>query len=824
MNSSIRPAWARVIVFVDAPDLRQPYTYAVPDALDCDAPLTTGDRVVVPFGNRPVLGILVERVAAGTDGIPVERVKPVTGRVRGPESKVPQILVDLAHYLADTCLCSLTSALRTVLPEIQESRLERRWICPHSSDNALGERDDQTADLLTLIRSAGESGLPDTQLAKCGLPDWERTRDRLRRRGDIHVEWQLMAPKVNARRVRRAVLAIDWDQAQQEAERRRRKTPAQARILDTLGALGGGSMPVADLLRQASTTASSLDRLVVDGCLRIETVEERRRPYGAALAPTPIPDLMPEQIAAVATISETLDSRSHRVLLLHGVTGSGKTEVYLRAIAHARRMGRKSLVLVPEIALTAQVVDQFRSRIGDRVAVLHSGLSNGERRDEWERIGAGDADVVVGARSAVFAPLSDIGLIIVDEEHESSYKQDSPAPRYHARDVAVERGRRDGAAVVLGSATPSVESYHLAREGAYGLIRMEQRALSRPLPTVEVVDLRRVWKEQGPCLFSPELTAGIDAVLASGNQAILFLNRRGFAMFLLCRDCGFSTRCPHCEVSLTFHKGGARVECHHCGYSAPAPDVCPSCGGDRLRPFGIGTERVEDELAQRFPSARLLRMDRDTTSRKDAHLGMVRAFRNREADILIGTQMVAKGLDFPSVSLVGVVSADTALNIPDFRASERAFQLLTQVAGRAGRGDVPGKVIVQTFNPAHESVVAAASQDYVAFFDREIVFREELSYPPFRHLVNIVATDDDPGGADLRLRKLADALGSDGSWDLLGPAACPLSRLRNKYRHHVLVKCSDPATMRGKLAAALGTLNATDRVGLTIDINPMSLL
>ncbi len=824
MTIAPRLEWARVIVFVDAPDLRQPYTYAVPESLDRETPLATGDRVVVPFGNRPVLGIVVERIAQGADDIPSERVKQVVGRVRGPESKVPRILVDLAHYLAQTCLCSLTSALRTVLPETHESRLERHWIRQSSGQESKGERDDPSAALLAWIESAGPAGVTDARMAKCGLPDWERQRDRLRRRGEIGVEWQLMSPKVKARRVRRAVLTLDWERAQTEAERRRGKTPAQARILDTLSALGGGSIPVADLLRTSGTTASSLDRLVDDGCVRVETVEERRRPYGSALAPTPIPDLMSEQADAVQRIGETLDSAQHRIHMLHGVTGSGKTEVYLRSIAHVRRKGRRTLVLVPEIALTAQVVDQFRSRIGDRVAVLHSGLSEGERRDEWERIGAGDADVVVGARSAVFAPLSNIGLIIVDEEHESSYKQDSPAPRYHARDVAIERGRRDGAAVVLGSATPSVESYHFARQGTYDLIRMEQRAMARPLPTVEVVDLRRVWKEQGPCLFSPELVHGIDEVLAHGNQAILFLNRRGFAMFLLCRDCGFSTRCPHCEVSLTFHKIGTRLECHHCGYGAPAPDVCPSCGGERIRPFGIGTERVEEELAQRFPSARLLRMDRDTTSRKDAHLGMVRAFRNREADILIGTQMVAKGLDFPSVSLVGVVSADTALNIPDFRASERAFQLLTQVAGRAGRGEVPGKVIVQTFNPEHESVVAAASQDYVAFFDREIVFREELSYPPFRNLANVVATDDDPGAADLRLRKLADALGQDPTWDLLGPAACPLSRLRNKHRHHLLVKCADPAAMRLRLSSALGTLNASDRVGLTVDIDPMSLL
>ena len=620
---------------------------------------------------------------------------------------------------------------------------------------------------------------------------------------------------------------------------REAKAPGQARLLRALAAAGGGPVPVAEILAGAESTPAAVKRLEADGLAQTETIEVRRRPFkfvsGAAVPPM----LMGEQEAAVAEVRKRLDSRQANASLLYGVTGSGKTEVYLRSIAETRRRGRTALVLVPEIALTAQVVDSFRARIGDRVAVLHSGLSEGERRDEWQRIGRGEADVVVGARSAVFAPLENVGLIVVDEEHEASYKQDSPAPRYHARDVAVARARATGATVLLGSATPSVESFYKAESGEWGFLPLRERALSRPLPSVDVLDLRELYKRGQPGIFAPPLLDAISDRLAKKEQMILFLNRRGFAMFLLCRDCGFTTRCPHCDVSLTYHAGRKLIACHHCGYEQRAPDQCPKCSGQRLRPFGIGTEKVEEEVRRLFPEARTLRMDRDTTLRKDSHLKMLRTFRSGDADILIGTQMVAKGLDFPGVTLVGVISADTALNMPDFRAAERAFQLLTQVSGRAGRGRKPGHVLVQTFNPEHESVAAAANHDYETFYRREIVNRRELGYPPFTRLVNVIAQDEDGREAETRLRRLSyhltgeekDAfgprfLGGAGGDELavLGPAPCPLSRLRGRYRWHLLLKTTDMDKLRTRLKEAMSLLSATDRSGLSLDVDPMSLL
>jgi primosomal protein N' (replication factor Y) len=662
----------------------------------------------------------------------------------------------------------------------------------------------------------------------------------LRKRGVLRDTWTLEPPRTGAKKVKAVRLLVVWDDAEAEAVKREVKAPGQSRMLRSLASAGGGPIPLAEALELAQSTPAAVKRLESDGLVETSIQEVRRRPFrfvaGAAVPPMPTD----EQKAATEAIISRLDSGKSNVALLYGVTASGKTEVYLRAIAETRRRKRTALVLVPEIALTNQVVDTFRARIGDKVAVLHSALSEGERRDEWQRIGRGEADVVVGARSAIFAPLDNVGLIVVDEEHESSYKQDTPAPRYHSRDTAIARARATGATVLLGSATPSVESFFRAESGEWGFLPLRQRALSRPLPSVDVIDLRDGYKKgQPPGVFSLPLREAIADRLAKGEQTILFLNRRGFAMFLLCRDCGFSTRCPNCDVSLTFHQRSFRLVCHHCAFERRAPDACPSCGGARIRPFGIGTEKVEEEVKNLFPEARVLRMDRDTTVKKDAHMTMLRTFRNGDADILIGTQMVAKGLDFAGVTLVGVISADTALNMPDFRAAERAFQLLTQVSGRAGRGRKPGHVLVQTFNPEHESVTAAKEHDYETFYRREIKYRRELNYPPFTRLANIVSQDEDGHVAEARLRTLVSRLssrggikslldgpkiGGDDSIEILGPAPCPLSRLKNKYRWHLLLKGESSDVLRHRLRDAFAGLSESDRYGVTIDIDPMGLM
>ena len=831
--------FAAVVVDVEAPGLRQPFTYRVPSDLVTD--LQPGACVVVPFGKREAIGYVISVTSRPPETLEVTTIREIAARVQGDGAALPSSVLQTAQWMARTYLADFAQCVRGVIPDTQAAHVVHKLALMPDWESALAATTTTAHRALLLALASfpgGEATLPELQAA---LGEIHITSPvlLLRKRGVVADRWRIDGPKTTARRVKVVHLVADWHDAEAEAEKRMPRAPAQARLLRTLAASGGGPMPAAELLAGAGATAGALARLAEDNVVAVEMAERGRRPSravsGGATAPTPTA----EQDAAVASIRDRLESGRRNVALLYGVTASGKTEVYLRAIGEARRRGRSALVLVPEIALTGQVVDTFRARIGDRVAVLHSGLSAGERRDEWQRISSGAADVVVGARSAVFAPLENIGLIVVDEEHETSYKQDNPSPRYHARDVAIARARASAATVILGSATPSVETFFRAESGEWGLLPMRQRALARPLPTVEIVDLREAYKKGAPPvgIFSLALREAIADRLAKREQVILFLNRRGFAIFLLCRDCGFTTRCPNCDVSLTFHARAGKISCHHCGYERAAPTMCPSCSGDRLRPFGVGTEKIEEEVRGLYPEARVVRMDRDTTARKNSHAELLRVFRNGDADILIGTQMVAKGLDFAGVTLVGVISADTALNMPDFRAAERAFQLLTQVSGRAGRGRKAGHVIVQTFNPEHESVAAAANHDFETFYRREIIHRRELAYPPFTRLANVVAQDHDSAAAERRLSLLSSRLGGstasflDGSrvaesdeLIILGPAPCPLGRLRGKHRWHVLLKSSDPETLRQRLRGAMASLHPTERTGISIDIDPMSLL
>jgi primosomal protein N' (replication factor Y) len=833
--------YAAIVVDTDAPGLRQPFTYGVPDLLRAE--LQVGSCVVVPFGKQTAIGYITGFSDTLPAGLDESAVREIFAVVSGDGAAIPPPVLETARFLSRNYFCDIAQAVLSVVPGTQSAHTEKRYRLIDGYETLLPDISTKSHRevILALSNLPGRAATEAQLAALLGGVKVTSPLKILKDRGVLGEEWQVLPPKVAAKKVNAVRLLVNWDDAEIESTKREAaKKPAQALLLRKLIEIGGGPLPLPEA-RAMGATDTSVKRLVEDGFIAVESVEVRRRPFRFDSKAAVAPVLMGEQETAVAEVRRRLDSGKANVALLYGVTGSGKTEVYLRAIAETRRRGRTALVLVPEIALTAQVVDRFRARIGDRVAMLHSGLSQGERRDEWMRVAQGKADVVVGARSAIFAPMQNVGLIVVDEEHEGSYKQDQPAPRYHARDTAIARAEATGATVLLGSATPSVESFYKAESGDWGFLPLRERALSRPLPPVEVLDLRELYKQGSPGMFAPQLVEAMADRLTKGEQTILFLNRRGFAMFLLCRDCGYTTRCPHCDVSLTFHQAAHKLTCHHCGYERRAPEVCPGCQGTRLRPFGIGTEKVEAEVRKLFPEARVIRMDRDTTAKKDTHLSMLRTFRDGNADILIGTQMVAKGLDFAGVTLVGVISADTALNMPDFRASERAFQLLTQVSGRAGRGFRPGQVFVQTFNPEHESVAAAAKHDYETFYRREIVNRRELSYPPFTRLVNIVSQDEDVRAAEGRLRTLASRLGADKKSDMggplllfgagadgdiaiLGPAPCPLSRLKNKYRWHLLLKTSDIEMLRGRLREAWALLSQTDRMGLTIDVDPLSLL
>src|SRR5438874_6754228 len=538
------------------------------------------------------------------------------------------------------------------------------------------------------------------------------------------------------------------------------------------------------------------------------------------------PPLMPEQEAAFRRLSALARVADFRVALLHGVTGSGKTEIYLRLAAAVRDAGRRVLILVPEIALTPAMASLFRGAFGDRVAIQHSGLSEGERHDQWQRIRRGGIDVVVGTRSAVFAPLEEVGLIVVDEEHDGSYKQDE-SPRYNGRDVAIVRAQQARALVVLGSATPSMESYHNAAIGRYERVVLERRVLDRPLASVTVVDMREEYAAEGPhVILGRALRAGMQARLERREQALVLLNRRGFATAVFCRQCAGTIDCPNCSVSLVVHGEGSarRARCHYCNYTARVPATCPLCAGPYLEQAGFGTERVEAEVKNVCPDARVARLDRDAIRRRGALASLLSRFRDGEIDVLVGTQMIAKGHDFPRVTLVGVVSADVGLGLADFRASERTFQLLTQVAGRAGRGELKGEAIVTTLYPNHYSVRLACRQDYPAFYEREIDFRRKMRYPPHVALINVVVRAPTFAGA---MDDASDVVQKtrEGAPEIrvLGPAPAPLGKLRGEYRAQLLIKGTNRKRIRERLLAVLAERPELAR-RTVVDVDPLSVL
>lgn len=597
------------------------------------------------------------------------------------------------------------------------------------------------------------------------------------------------------------------------------------------------SLPMQELLRIGETTADTLRRLEDKGLVSIAARIDERDPYAREeIVPTTPLELNDEQSTAMKTILEALDGKKAKPFLLHGVTGSGKTEIYLQAIQYALDQGKGAIVLVPEISLTPQTVERFKARFSagtarTLVAVLHSHLSSGERHDEWHKIRDGRARIVIGARSAIFAPVEPLGLVIVDEEHEHSYKQEE-APRYHARDVAVVRAQREGAVVVLGSATPSVESYHNARKGKYTLLEMLRRIDDRKLPVVRVMDMRqesRSTRGGGPPVFSRPLREAMQQRLERGEQTMLFLNRRGFSTSLQCLKCGHACGCPNCSVSLTYHRAARRLLCHICGHEEPVPERCPApgCGDPGIKFSGLGTERVEDALRQAFPKARIERMDSDTLKRKEDYRRILTEFRLGRIDILVGTQMIAKGLHFPNVTLVGIVHADLSLHQADFRAGERTFQLLTQVSGRAGRGDVEGEVFVQSFTPFHPAIQYARRHDFTGFYDQEVEFREQLRYPPFARVAMLTLRGRNEDKVRLFIDHLRKELGRrfSGWKDLIiaGPAPAPLVRAESFYRHQIMLRTPAMSRLSTELGTLTMDLNLPEDLFLAVDIDPVNL-
>jgi primosomal protein N' (replication factor Y) len=802
------------------PPVSRELTYGVPPELAGE--VQVGSAVLVPVLRRQLTGFVVGFADPPPE---VAEIRDLVRLVDRDSLLSPEV-VGLCRWLADYYFAPLGSALAAALPPGVKPTSSRLV----SLGEGLSARSDPgELEVLAQLRASGPLKVSTLQ-RRLPRPDLEKVLRRLEKAGCLQI--QPLLPRAQVGALRRQWLRPAAGAAAQ-LEGLQRRTPRQAQCLALILAEGPLSR---ESLRQRGFDASLLRKLGARGLVEAFDQEVWRDPLGGLgeLPPEPL-DPTPDQQRVIGELSAALDERRFRAVLLQGVTGSGKTLVYIRAAARALEQGRGVIVLVPEIALAWQMVRRFAAHFGPQVAVMHSQLSPGERYDTWRRLRQGRQRLVIGARSAVLAPVRDLGLIVVDEEHDGAYKQEDLEGRqplcYHARDVALVRGRREGAVVVLGSATPSLESYWNIRAGKYHLLSLPERIDGRPLPQVEVVDMRQEpFQKKQRALFSRALRLKIRERLERGEQIILLQNRRGFSPFVLCAACGEAVQCARCRVSLTYHRRDqAPLRCHYCDFRAPLPAFCPSCGSAELRLEGVGTQKVEQALEEQFPGVRVIRMDVDTTGWKGAHDELVQRFRRGEAQVLLGTQMVAKGLDFPQVTLVGVISADTGMHLPDFRAAERTFQLLTQVAGRAGRGQTPGEVVVQTLLPEDPALRAAARQDFAAFVGPELEERREAAFPPFTRLVAFLWQGPEEEEVAQAAREGARCLGqaSGSPAALLGPAPAPLARLRGRYRWQALLRAPSAAQLHGWTARALPAMREAARrrrATLTVNVDPLTLM
>ncbi|GBC93658.1 Primosomal protein N' [bacterium HR15] len=814
---------AEVIVFAGGSAGYTPFTYLVPDSLR--AGLQAGAGVFVPFSGRMALGI-VWRLYDSEPPLPPDQLRPIEGVLDQP--LLDGELLQLAQQLQYALLCSPAEAVQTVLPALARASLH---VMVELAEPVPPLRSVNQRMVVDVLRAAGGRLSLKSLKQRLAAAILNSALPALRQKGILRTAYELEPPPSPARDAVWVELIATPEKLEPFFQRAASRAHTQTALLIRLLLHPEGRMPLRELLEQTGASTSSLRQLETRGLVR--RIQHLPTPTGQAnqtiptdltrqAAPTfPIPTTA--QREAIACIRQAIDAGCYRAFLLYGVTGSGKTEVYLQAAAAALRAGRTVLFMVPEIALTAQLSAAFRERFGNAVAVLHSQLNPSERYTQWLRIRAGQAPIVVGARSAIFSPLRSIGLIVLDEEHEPAYKQ-GQTPFYHARRLAELRAQQSNAVLLLGSATPALETFYRAQAGELQLLHLPERIGGTPLPAVELIDMRT----QSRLTISPPLLEAIRETTARGQQVILFLNRRGFAPMLLCRECGHVPRCAQCAVSLAYHVAGERVlRCHHCNARAPAPHLCPNCRGTRIAPYGIGTQRVEMTLKELLPELRIARLDKDVLNRRDLYLQLLQQFRAGELDVLIGTQMVARGLDFPRVMLVGVLNADTALHLPDFRAAERTFQLLIQVAGRAGRREQQGRTLIQTFNPDHHAIQFAQQHDYEAFYLHELETRREPPYPPFCRLVNLLARDVNPERAWRILQRVADALEpmrGNQLLHILGPAPAPVERIEGHYRYHLLLKFAPESEPADCLRDALATLETRDRAQVQVDIDPISLM
>jgi primosomal protein N' (replication factor Y) len=790
--------------------LDQPFTYSLPETLKHR--VQVGSRILVPFGTRKLTGVILRC----HDERPELSVREAL-RLLDSEPVLSEELLALGKWIAGYYCAPLGDVLRGMLPLASEIRRGKVWSLTDAGRDAARQLlldsspDDPAAKVLGMLE---KRPLSAAYLAKA-LPLADKAIRALERKGFI------VAEQVQTERdpLRAPAERLRVELAQSKSETKLNKPERELCAFLELHPGSHNLKQLEEMVKNASPAARSLARKGII-TLKPETVAYQG-PIRAKHT------LNESQQAAFERIREAIEARRFQTFLIHGVTGSGKTEVYLTAIETALAAGRGALLMVPEIALTPQMAGQFFSRFGDRVAILHSAFTDVERTEQWRRIRSGTAKVVVGTRSGVFAPVQNLGLIVVDEEHDGSYKQEE-TPRYNGRDVAIMRAQKAEACVVLGSATPSLESRHNAEKGKYTLLELPGRIEARPLPEVELIDMRQEFLEtRKQETFSRKLIEALGTRLENGEQTIVLLNRRGFSSFVACRACGERVQCINCSLTLTFHKRDRRLLCHYCGYAEKVPSACPKCQSEHIYFLGLGSERVEEELHRAFPAARIARLDRDTVTGKRQYETILHDFREGHYDIMVGTQMIAKGHDIPNVTLVGVVSADIGLGMPDFRAAERTFQLLTQVAGRAGRGTVPGIVLVQTTNPDHYAVRLAAMHDYSAFYEKELNFRRMMMYPPFSAMANVLVRSEKQEMAMRMSSELGVLLNPPPEkLRIMGPAEAPVPRLKNEYRYQFLVKASSRKALNELLQAVrkYAVDHKWGATALVVDVDPLTLM
>ncbi|CAM5187223.1 Primosomal protein N' OS=Ureibacillus acetophenoni OX=614649 GN=priA PE=3 SV=1 [Ureibacillus acetophenoni] len=801
---------AEIIVDVAAYPVDRPFDYVIPEHMQ--SLIESGSRVKVPFGPRDVLGFVVA-LKNETD-IPIDKLKPIS-KLLDIEPVLTSEMLELAKWVKHETICYEIDVLQAMLPSALRAKYEK------------------IVSLLVNVEQLSFLLQPYfNQTKKVNLKVFEK--DNLLNEIKIAIKQKqliienVVKQKGNIKEVRKVKINESKSELLKVLEEISDRAKKQKLLVQWMTNHVGEIFDPKEIINEVNCSDAVLQAVIELGAAQYIHEEVYRDAFTKDVKKTGFLDLTEEQAIALSQIINAMDQKASETFLLHGITGSGKTEIYLQAIEHCLKDGKEAIVLVPEISLTPQMTERFRSRFGELVAVMHSGLSVGEKYDEWRKIHEGKVKVVVGARSAVFAPFQNVGIFIIDEEHESTYKQED-TPRYHARDVAIWRSKYHQCPVILGSATPSLESFARAKKKVYTLLTLKNRAVSHSLlPEVQIIDMREELKNGNRSMFSEILVEAIQTRLMRKEQMVLFLNRRGYSSFVMCRDCGTVVQCENCDISLTYHRANEKLKCHYCGFEQRVPTICPECQSDHIRYFGTGTQKVEEEIAKLFPEARVLRMDVDTTRTKGSHEQILEMFGEGKADILLGTQMIAKGLDFPNITLVGVLSADTSLHLPDFRAAEKTFQLLTQVSGRAGRHTLPGEVIIQSYTPEHYAIELSKVQLYEPFYEREMMMRHQAGYPPYYYLALIQVSHEDVLMASEYAGKAVDYLRSNLSFNvsIIGPTASSISRIQNRYRYQCLIKYKVEPNLIDTFIQLIKIYRSDwikKGIQLSVDLNPSSI-